>query len=186
MAADFHGWCREEGFYVATVNGFPYGTFHHTPVKESVYLPDWRFAERVQYTRKLAELLGYLAAGRDAGFYLNGTGRFSSCIGKEDMATVSKNLQAALDFMDHLAQTTGKEIVLAMEPEPGCFLETTADVVDFFTGMPLSPRQRQGLAVCYDCCHQALQFENPAASLQMLADNDIQNRSCAGVFGLTS
>ena len=173
-AADFHRWCREEGFYVATVNGFPYGTFHHAPVKESVYLPDWRFAERVQYTSKLAEMLAiWLPDGMRGSISTVPVG-FRSCIKKADMPTVTKNLQAALDFMDQLAQTTGKEIVLAMEPEPGCVLETTAEVVEFFTGLSLSHSQRQSLTVCYDCCHQALQFESPAASLKMLADNDIR------------
>lgn len=174
LAANFHGWCRDEGFYVATVNGFPYGTFHHAPVKESVYLPDWRFSERVHYTRKIAELLAiWLPEGMRGSISTVPVG-FRACIEKEDMGTVLKNLRDALDFMDHLAQKTGKEIVLAMEPEPGCFLETTEDVVDFFSGLPISHRQRQGLAVCYDCCHQALQFENPAVSLQKLADNDIR------------
>ncbi len=173
-AADFHRWCEEEGFYISTLNGFPYGTFHHTPVKESVYLPDWRFAERVHYTRKLAELLAiWLPDGMTGSISTVPVG-FRSCIGKEDLTTATKNLQSALDFLDHLAQTTGKKILLAMEPEPGCFLETTADVVDFFTGISLSSTQRRGLAVCYDCCHQALQFENPAASLKLLADNDIR------------
>ncbi|TKB28665.1 xylose isomerase [Desulfopila sp. IMCC35006] len=174
LAADFHGWCREEGFYVATVNGFPYGTFHHAPVKESVYLPDWRFSERLQYTRKIAELLALWLPDTMRGSVSTVPVGFRACIEKGDMVTVLKNLRAALDFMDHLAQKTGKEIVLAMEPEPGCFLETTEDVVDFFSSLPISHRQRQWLAVCYDCCHQALQFENPAASLQKLADNEIR------------
>ena len=174
MAADFHRWCQEEGFYIATLNGFPFGTFHHTPIKQSVYLPDWRFAERMHYTRKLAELLAiWLPEGMTGSISTVPVG-FRSCISHEDMATVTKNLQAALDFLDHLAQVTGKEILLAMEPEPGCFLETTAEVVDFFTSVSLSDTQRRCLAVCYDCCHQALQFENPAASLNLLADNDIR------------
>ncbi len=173
-ATDFHCWCLEEGFYVATVNGFPYGTFHDTPVKESVYLPDWRFTERVQYTRKIADLLAlWLPDGMSGSISTVPVG-FRACIKKEDMPTVTKNIQVALDYLDHLAQKTGKEIVLAMEPEPGCVLETTKDVVDCFTSLSLSQAQRNRLAVCYDCCHQALQFENPAASLQMLADNDIR------------
>src|SRR5262245_39016155 len=28
-------------YYVFTINGFPYGMFHGTRVKENVYLPDW-------------------------------------------------------------------------------------------------------------------------------------------------
>ena len=43
--------------YVFTINGFPHGTFHGTPVKEAVYLPDWREPARVAYTNRLADLL---------------------------------------------------------------------------------------------------------------------------------
>ena len=99
---------------------------------------------------------------------------FRSCIDRQSFAAVKKNIRAALEYLDHLSQKTGSEILLSMEPEPGCVLETTRDVVDFFAGLDLSPDLRARLAVCYDCCHQALQFETPAESLKLLADNDIK------------
>src|SRR5258708_3199602 len=40
-----------DGLYCSTLNGFPYGAFHATRVKENVYLPDWLDAERVRYTQ---------------------------------------------------------------------------------------------------------------------------------------
>ncbi len=173
-AGDFHRWCREGGFYVATVNGFPYGVFHHAPVKQAVYLPDWRFAERLDYTKRIAGLLAiWLPDGMTGSISTVPVG-FRSCISQEDFGSVKKHLQAALDYLDHLAQKTGKEILLSMEPEPGCVLETTRDVVDLFARLGLSPTQQDRLAVCYDCCHQALQFESPAASLELLADNGIR------------
>ena len=39
------------GFYVFTINAFPYGPFHGTRVKEDVYQPDWLAPERLTYTR---------------------------------------------------------------------------------------------------------------------------------------
>jgi hypothetical protein len=60
QAARFHDWCVAYDCFVATVNGFPFGTFHHVPVKESVYLPDWRDPERLIYTKRLATLLADL------------------------------------------------------------------------------------------------------------------------------
>ncbi|MGW8195661.1 MAG: metabolite traffic protein EboE [Desulforhopalus sp.] len=173
-AGDFHSWCKDEGYYVATLNGFPYGTFHHTPVKQSVYLPDWRFGERLEYTKKLADLLaGWLPAAMTGSISTVPVG-FRSCIDAESLPVAKKNIRAALEHLDHLSQKTGKEILLSMEPEPGCRLETTGDVVDFFAELELSPDLRGRLAVCYDCCHQALQFESPAESLKLLADNDIR------------
>ncbi len=173
-AGDFLSWCRTEGFYVATLNGFPYGTFHHAPVKEAVYLPDWRAIERLNYTKKLADLLAIWLPDDMTGSISTVPVGFRSCIDGKDLSTVEKHLQAALDHLDHLAQKSGREILLSMEPEPGCVLETTMDVVHFFADLALSSSQRAHLAVCYDCCHQALQFENPTESLKLLADNAIR------------
>lgn len=173
-ASEFHTWCREQGFYVATLNGFPYGTFHHAPVKKSVYLPDWRFAERLHYTTRLAQLLSvWLPEGMTGSISTVPVG-FRTAIVPEDFPAIRKHIREALDFLDRLAQKTGKEILLAMEPEPGCVLETIQDVVDFFPRLELSSSHRPFLAICFDCCHQALQFDNPAQSLQLLADNSIR------------
>src|SRR6187397_116506 len=49
-----------EGLYCFTINGFPYGAFHQTRVKEQVYLPDWQSPERVRYTQVLARVLSEL------------------------------------------------------------------------------------------------------------------------------
>lgn len=173
-AENFSSWCRDKGFQIRTINGFPYGTFHHIPVKESVYLPDWRFPERLDYTRKLASLLSsWLPEGQTGSISTVPIG-FRTALDREDFPLIRKHVRAALDFLDHLAQTTGKEILLAMEPEPGCLIETIPDVIDIFSRLDLPPRQQEKLAVCFDCCHQALQFEDPVRSLQMLADNTIK------------
>src|SRR5262249_24732817 len=55
--AAFKAFLAEHGLYVLTINGFPYGPFHGTRVKEEVYQPDWRFAERLAYSNRLADLL---------------------------------------------------------------------------------------------------------------------------------
>ena len=39
--SNFRRWLDEKNCYVFTINGFPYGNFHGTRVKEQVYLPDW-------------------------------------------------------------------------------------------------------------------------------------------------
>jgi sugar phosphate isomerase/epimerase len=173
-AASFSSWCRDEGFKVTTINGFPYGTFHHAPVKENVYLPDWRFAERLDYTRKLADLLcGWLPEGATGSISTVPVG-FRTSIGRDDFPVARKNIRAALDHLERLAQDTGREILLAMEPEPGCYIETIPDVVETFARLALTPEQRTRLAICFDCCHQALQFEDPARCLALLAANNIR------------
>src|SRR5213079_1635866 len=55
--AAFQRWLAQNDCTVFTINGFPYGSFHGTRVKEQVYAPDWSTVERVAYTRQLFELL---------------------------------------------------------------------------------------------------------------------------------
>ena len=55
----FTAFLLDEGLYVALINGFPYGPFHGTPVKASVYAPDWRHDARLQYTRQLIHRVVY-------------------------------------------------------------------------------------------------------------------------------
>ena len=56
--AAFQKWLERENCYIFTINGFPYGKFHGTRVKEQVYAPDWTTRERLDYTNTLFDLLG--------------------------------------------------------------------------------------------------------------------------------
>lgn len=55
--AEFCAWLKAEHCYVFTINGFPYGNFHGSRVKEQVYAPDWQHQERLDYTKRLFKLL---------------------------------------------------------------------------------------------------------------------------------
>jgi hypothetical protein len=172
-ARRFQDWCDREDCFVATLNGFPFGVFHHVPIKEAVYLPDWRHGERLRYTRRLASILAsWLPPGRCGSISTVPLG-FKAALKAEDRPVMWNNVKLVLEFLERLAQKTGQEIRLAMEPEPGCELETTTEVVRFFDRLNLPDHLRPFLTVCYDCCHQALQFESPADSLHMLAEHGI-------------
>src|SRR3954468_17822838 len=58
---EFQRWLEKHDCYIFTINGFPYGSFHGTRVKEQVYAPDWSTQARVDYTLQLFELLVQLA-----------------------------------------------------------------------------------------------------------------------------
>src|SRR5882672_5443879 len=60
MLLEFRRWLGKNSCYVFTINGFPYGQFHGTRVKEQVYRPDWTSPERVAYTNLLFNLLAEL------------------------------------------------------------------------------------------------------------------------------
>ena len=181
--AAFKALLAELRMYVFTINGFPYGKFHGTRVKESVYLPDWLDDERVVYTERLAVILAALLPD-DVG-----TGSVSTVPAafkprvrsREDVEAMAARMIAVARGLSRLELETGKTIVLALEPEPGCHLETTTETVRFFEDeLFLRARDaadeavlRKHLTVCFDACHMAVQFETPKDALDRLAASGI-------------
>ncbi len=169
----FGQWCRDHGLYVATLNGFPFGGFHGPVVKQGVYEPDWRSRERARYTTELLDLLAaWLPPGAAGSASTVPVGFFRS-LDPEERAAVRANLVEALEHADRLGQRTGKDLVVALEPEPGCCLETARDVVRFVDDLDLPGSLARHLGVCYDACHQAVEFEDPAGSLGLLGSAGI-------------
>lgn len=173
-ARRFAGEMAEKGLCVRTINGFPYGRFHHAPVKEAVYLPDWREPERLAYTGRLARLLAsWLPEGGRGSISTVPIG-FRRGFPETGLPLALANLRRALDDLVVLEAETGRSIRLAVEAEPGCLVETTPEMLAFFSRMDAGPAAMAHLAVCYDCCHQALQYEDPGQSLARLAANGIE------------
>ncbi len=167
-----------QGLYCFTLNGFPYGDFHAPVVKHAVYAPDWTTPARQRYSLELAEALTELlpaevTAGTISSLPIGHRTRLAA--GARPAA--AERLCALAEDLRRLADRSGKPIRLCLEPEPGCELETTADAIRFFTqDLPAAARRtatstaavEQHLGVCFDTCHQALAFEDPAASLAAL------------------
>ncbi|MGD9608048.1 MAG: metabolite traffic protein EboE [Desulfovibrionaceae bacterium] len=172
-ARAFGDWLAATGLVVTTVNGFPYGRFHGVPVKEQVYRPDWRDPERAAYTARLARLLALWLPDGACGSISTVPLGFRQDFPETAIPAALDNLRQALADLATVAETTGKRIRLSVEAEPGCLVETTPEMVGLFERLNLSPRLARHLAVCYDCCHQALQFEEPEASLSLFARNGI-------------
>jgi sugar phosphate isomerase/epimerase len=167
-AARFRDWCRAHGCFVLTVNGFPHGRFSGAGVKEKVYEPDWRSAERAAYTKRLADLLaGWLPAGVP-GSISSVPVAFRRGFDAADWPAVRANLIEVLVHLERIRERGGPQVVLALEPEPGCVLETTADVLAFFERMAFPAPLADLAGICFDCCHQAVEFEAPADALRRL------------------
>jgi sugar phosphate isomerase/epimerase len=184
----FRDFLDSSGLYVFTINGFPYGPFHGQPVKAAVYRPDWREAERGRYTADLAELLAALLPAGMSGSISTVPGGFKRDIQTPDQeAQIGRALLERVLELHHVLDRTGREITLALEPEPCCFLETTRETIDFFERELLSraalewlatrarvdlPRAeqilRRHLGVCLDTCHAAIEFEDADQALDRL------------------
>lgn len=170
------------GLEVVTVNGFPYGNFHADVVKRAVYHPDWTTEERRLHTLALAEILAHvLPPDRQGGTIstlpLAHTGEIAGDPAAHAARACDALCRLAVDLA-RLCDRTGKRIRVCLEPEPGCLVETTADAVRLWTeALPLALERtrsspaalREHLGLCFDTCHLAVAFEEPADSLASLA-----------------
>ncbi len=173
----FRRWLAAHDAYVFTINGFPYGSFHGTRVKEQVYAPDWSTPARLAYTQQLFELLVELLPPGVAGSVSTVPASFKAFTAAEPArrAAIFANLTACGRFLTALAARTGRDLHLGLEPEPLCEIETTAETVAFFAAWRAAEPavEREGLlrfiGVNYDCCHLAVEFESPGPALDQLA-----------------
>ena len=183
----------DNNMYLYTVNAFPYGAFKGTLVKEQVYEPDWRSEERTRYTINVADVLADVCTPDIAPSIQSAPLGFKPRVTGDDVvASYTDHVLRVVAHLVALEARTGRTVQLALEPEPFCFLETTDETVDYFTGhlysgaaaeklarlaqMPIAEAHgalRRHLGVVFDICHQAVEYENIAASLQKLVDAGI-------------
>lgn len=173
--AEFRNWCREHDCYLLTINGFPYGAFHHQRVKERVYLPDWRDAKRVSYSQRLGDLAVALQPDAQQISISTVPVAFKDGFSESDWPLVVEHVTQVLEHFALIKERTGITLQLAIEPEPACMLETTSEAIEFFRRMrvQLSARQDVHLGLCFDCCHQAVEFENAEECLERLHAENI-------------
>ncbi len=174
ISLQFRKWFETQDCFVPTINGFPYGPFSSSPVKEKVYLPDWRYIERVIYTKQLATLLdSWLPDGMKGSISTVPIG-FRKHIDTKDLPGIRKNLINVLEHLDRLKQKSGKEIILCLEPEPACFSGNVKELVQFHEQLKIPEALKADLGICFDCCHQALEFEEPSECLKLISEAGIE------------
>ena len=183
----------DNDLYLYTVNAFVFGPFKNQIVKEKVYEPDWLTVERLRYSMNVADILAEVGAP-----FVNPSIQ-SPPLGFKPRVTdasvveaYAHNVRRMAAHLHRLRERTGRTITLALEPEPYCYLETTAETVEFFTKVLRSEQSLQALGTdlgisaeearvvlrrhigtVYDICHQAVEFEDISASLKSLVDNDV-------------
>lgn len=180
--ARFANGLASRGLTCYTLNAFPYGDFHSARVKENVYLPDWTRPDRLEYTLGCARVLtALLPAGGEGSISTVPLG-FKQFEHPADFADrCADHLIALAKYLDQLYAQTGIIIRLAIEPEPFCVIETTEETRAFFARLRERAADRDALevvkthlGVCYDVCHQAVEFEDVQASIQSLAADEIR------------
>lgn len=159
-----------------TLNAFPYGDFHSARVKENVYRPDWTQPERLDYTHDCARVLSVLMPEGTEGSISTVPLGFKQFSHPDDFfERAADRLIDLAGRLEELYDETGRLIRLAMEPEPFCLLETTAEAIAFFEQLwrraeerGESEAVRRSIGLCFDVCHQAVEFEDVAESINAL------------------
>jgi len=138
------------GLYAFTFNGFPYGGFHAERVKQAVYLPDWTDPRRAEHTLKLAAILEVMAppevteptiSSLPLGWRIGWTDEHMDASARA-LIGVARELRAR-------AERGGRRIRICLEAE--------RELIDAHLG------------ACYDLCHQAVAFEDPADVIAAMA-----------------
>ncbi len=176
---EFKAWLDKHNCYVFTMNGFPYGQFHNTVVKDAVHRPDWLTRERVNYTCNLAQILALIMGDLDEGGISTSPVSYRFWHDDYDNA-LRESLPYFLEVVRYLHEVhekSGKIIHLDIEPEPDGLLENSEEFIRFYNEF-LLPAARENLPpygitnpdeivlrhiqLCYDVCHFSVEFEEGA------------------------
>ncbi len=166
----------DRGLVCHTLNAFPHGDFHGRSVKDRVYRPDWSDPARLDYTLAcgvlLAGLLPEAAVGSISTLPIGFKGHTHGA--GFEAAALDRLIDLAVAW-ECLRERTGRTIRLAIEPEPFCLIETTDEAIGFFTRLRQAAAGRgaeraveEHIGLCYDVCHQAVEFEDAADAVGRL------------------
>ncbi|EAQ82378.1 metabolite traffic protein EboE [Blastopirellula marina] len=172
--ARFRGFLNDNKLMPYTLNGFPYGNFHQAVVKHAVYEPTWMDPLRLQYTLDLANVLNQLLPpGEEGSISTLPIAWGNPPLSEAAYAAAVANFVTLSAALAKLEQTTGRLIYVCIEPEPGCAIDTTADMIDFFQNRLFPAGDAAQLArhirVCHDVCHAAVMCEDQSAVLSQYA-----------------
>ncbi len=177
--AEFQEWLEGNNCYVFTINGFPYGSFHGTRVKEQVFKPDWTTKERLEYTCMLFDILSKLLPKGMSGSVSTLPGSHKEFgIDMDDLEAIFANLKSCSEHIQKICDATGQDLHLGLEPEPLGLFETSGETIKFFAlYIDRYPEDRTFLkrvGMNYDCCHLAIEFEEAQEALQRISDSGIR------------
>ena len=193
----FKQWLKDNGAYVFTMNGFPYGGFHDTVVKEQVHAPDWTTEDRVAYTSRLFNILAdLLPTGIEGGISTSPLSYKYWFTNTEELLEAKKiatqNILRVAEQLYRIKLAKGVTMHLDIEPEPDGLLENGNEFIDWFetdllpAGIVYFKNQfnltvaeaekiiKEHITLCYDVCHFAIGFESHDDVINTLAEKGIK------------
>lgn len=193
----FKYWLKEQDAYVFTMNGFPFGDFHHAVVKDKVHAPDWTSQERVDYTLRLFKILAdLLPSGIEGGISTSPLTYKHWFVNKESKreaeAKATAHIIQIAEQLYHYKVNHGIYMHLDIEPEPDGMLESGAEFIEWYETLLLPMARsilskkliisyievdsliKEHICLCYDICHFAIGYEKHAQVLAELNEKGIK------------
>lgn len=193
----FKTWLNEINAYVFTMNGFPYGDFHHAIVKDQVHAPDWTSNERIEYTIRLFKILAELLPQGMEGGISTSPLSYRHWFPTEELSEQAKkmathNIILVAEELYKFKLSRGVRMHLDIEPEPDGLLETGPEFIDWFLNklipmartllpgrLQISEQEaedciREHICLCYDVCHFAIGYEQHSEILEQLDKKGIR------------
>jgi len=161
------------GLSVLTFNAFPYGDFHGARVKHAVYHPNWADESRLRYTLDVARVAAAIAPPGSEVSISTLPIAWRSEATSEVIAQAADHLRRLGEELPCLRDRTGRTVRVDLEPEPGCLLDTSHGVVQFFDEHLPREHDRELIGVCHDVCHAAVMFEDQRGVLARYAEAGI-------------
>ncbi len=185
-------WLAENDAYVFTMNGFPYGEFHHTVVKDQVHVPDWTTSLRVDYTIRMFRILAeLLPKGMDGGISTSPLSyrhwHKTAHELQQAKAIGTANILLVAEELIKIKRSTGVTLHLDIEPEPDGILETGEEFINWYEDilLPMGKESigkkfnipadeaeqliKEHITLCYDVCHFAIGYEQHQQVIDELA-----------------
>ncbi len=174
----FKRWLKKHNCYVFTINGFPFADFNKGRIKEQVYWPDWTCSDRLSYTNLLFDLIVELEPQSQDLSISTLPGSFKRFINNAEQQTlIFENLLKCHQHILKVADRSGYDLHLGLEPEPLGLFETTEETIRFihaFRSFAQDHSVQKTIGVNYDTCHMAIQFENAWESLSLFEKESIR------------
>jgi hypothetical protein len=193
----FKTWLNDNDAYVFTMNGFPYGDFHHAIVKDQVHAPDWTSEARLEYTIRLFKILAeLLPEGMEGGISTSPLSYRhwfpTKELSEEAKKTATKNIILVAEELFRLKISSGIRMHLDIEPEPDGMLETGAEFIAWYENMLIPMAKliltdslkisdseaeeciKEHICLCYDVCHFAIGYEQHSEILEQLDKKGIR------------
>ena len=186
----------QAGAAAHSLNAFPLRPFQAAVVKADAYRPDWTEDERTHDT--IAIIPVALALSDDAFVTVSTVPGSYRPFGaeKNDHALIATNLGRFAAHAAKAKRRCGRTVMLCLEPEPWCTLETSHDTAAFWRG-PLATEgvaaatalldgdasaARSAIAdhlgLCFDTCHFSLAFEDQRAAVERLVAAGVPIGKC--------